>query len=354
MAKYIEIRAGRKAFDIITSEGIDQKRVVAMEGAAGAAKWLILSEIDKYLFGTFFKKRKEPLYLIGSSIGTWRFAAAAQKKPCRAIEIFKKEYIRQSYDGYPTAEQVTAESWRIMDAYAGEDAVKEILSHPFMRLQILAVRSRLLTKSELPALQYAGLGAAFALNLMNRKLMGLAYERTVFSDPRGIAPFAEQKDFRMKRVALTEMNFRKAVLASGSIPVVMKPVSGISGASGVYRDGGMLDYHPALRFNASDSLILYPHYTNKIVPGWFDKSLSWRKAPEENLDNVVMIAPSRQFLERLPYGKIPDRNDFKTFLGRDDERRAYWKTCVDECARMADELANLIESKKIKKEVQRF
>jgi hypothetical protein len=355
MPKYLDIRAGHKAYDIITSEGLDQRRVTAMEGAAGAAKWLVLSEIDKYLFGTFFKKRKDPLFLIGSSIGSWRFTAAAQKKPCDAIEIFKEEYIRQSYRGYPTAAEVTAESWRIMDAYASGNAVKEILTHPFMRLQILSARSRLLTQSEIRPLQYSGLGAAFALNLISRRLMNLAFERTVFSDPRDIAPFADQKDFATRRIALTEKNFRKAVMASGSIPVVMSPVTDIDGTDGgLYRDGGMIDYHPALRFKEMDALVLYPHFSNRLVPGWFDKYLKNRRHADANLSNVVMIAPSQAFLDRLPYGKIPDRDDFKKFLGNDQERKRYWNKAVKECAKMADELRELIESGKIRNAVQRF
>ena len=355
MAKYLDIRAGHKAYDIIKDDGLTPKRVIAMEGAAGAAKWLVLSEIDKYLFGTFFKKRKDPLFLVGSSIGSWRFTAAAQKKPCDAIEIFKEEYIRQSYKGYPTAAEVTAESWRIMDAYAGGSAVTEILNHPFMRLQILSARSRLLTQSEIRPLQYAGLGAAFTLNLVSRRLMNLAFERTLFSDPRDAAPFAEQNDFAMKRIALTEKNFRKAVMASGSIPVVMSPVTDIDGTDGgLYRDGGMIDYHPALRFKKMDSLVLYPHFSSRLVPGWFDKYLKGRRHSDENLSSVVMIAPSQAFLDKLPYGKIPDRDDFKKFLGDDKERRRYWNKAVEECARMADELQELIESGKIRKAVQRF
>lgn len=354
MPKYIDIRAGRKAFEIISSEGLEQKRVMAMEGAAGAAKWLVLSEIDKYLFGTFFKKRKDPLFMIGSSIGSWRFTAVAQKKPLDAIETFKEEYIRQSYKGYPTAEEVTAESRRIMDSFAGGNAVKEILSHPFMRLQILSARSRLLTKSEVRPIQYAGLGAAFALNLVSRRLMNLAFERTLFSDTRDVLPLAEQRDFSMKRVALTEKNFRKAILASGSIPVVMKPVTDIDGAEGVFRDGGMIDYHPALLFEKSDRLVLYPHFNRRLVPGWFDKPLKSRRHADANLDNVVMIAPSQAFLDRLPYGKVPDRDDFRKFLGDDKERKRYWNKAVRESARMADELQELIESGKIRKAVQRF
>ena len=67
-----------------------------------------------------------------------------------------------------------------------------------------------------------------------------------------------------------------------------------------------------------------------------------------------MIAPSQAFLDRLPYGKVPDRDDFKKFLGDDKARQKYWNKAVKESARMADELQELIESGKIRKAVQRF
>ncbi|OQC27788.1 MAG: hypothetical protein BWX67_02344 [Thermotogae bacterium ADurb.Bin062] len=67
-----------------------------------------------------------------------------------------------------------------------------------------------------------------------------------------------------------------------------------------------------------------------------------------------MVAPSQAFLDRLPYGKVPDRDDFKTFLGNDKERKRYWNKAVKESARMADELQELIESGKMRNAVQRF
>jgi len=42
------------------------------------------------------------------------------------------------------------------------------------------------------------------------------------------------------------------------------------------------------------------------------------------------------FVKTLPFGKIPDRGDFKRFAGRDDERISYWRTVIAESERMAD------------------
>ena len=45
----------------------------------------------------------------------------------------------------------------------------------------------------------------------------------------------------------------------------------------VHWDGGVLDYHLDLDFGPTDGLILYPHFYDHIVPGWFDKALRWRR-----------------------------------------------------------------------------
>ena len=63
-----------------------------------------------------------------------------------------------------------------------------------------------------------------------------------------------------QHVLLTKDNLRQAVLASGSIPMVLNPVENIAGAGrGLYYDGGVTDYHFDLSFSDS-GLVLYPHF----------------------------------------------------------------------------------------------
>jgi hypothetical protein len=51
-------------------------------------------------------------------------------------------------------------------------------------------------------------------------------------------------------------------------------------------------------------IVLYPHFSEHIVPGWLDKSMAWRRAargPHRSwLDNVLIVAPSPEFLRTLP------------------------------------------------------
>jgi hypothetical protein len=146
----------------------------------------------------------------------------------------------------------------------------------------------------------------------------------------------------MSRVALTEANVADAIVATGSIPMVLSGVRDIAGAPrGIYRDGGVIDYHLDLPLSAPGRLTLYLHFIDRIVPGWFDKKLSWRKPAASNVDRTILVSPSREFVARLPHGKIPDRRDFVNF-DREERVRA-WRTVVDMCDELADEFHEVLE-----------
>jgi len=131
--------------------------------------------------------------------------------------------------------------------------------------------------------------------------------------------------------------------------MVMSGVGDIPGApSGIYRDGGVLDYHINVPFSVGDEdLVLFPHYTNRIIPGWFDKKITWRKPNSAYLDNVVMIAPSPEFVASLPYGKIPYRNDFVTMHGQEEARFKYWHAVADKSQVLADAFHDALATGKI-------
>jgi hypothetical protein len=72
----------------------------------------------------------------------------------------------------------------------------------------------------------------------------------------------------------------------------------------IVRDGGILDYHLDIPFLPDeDGRVLYPHFYEHITPGWFDKSLN-RKPNQKKVENVVLVVPSKRFVESLPFGKI--------------------------------------------------
>ena len=116
----------------------------------------------------------------------------------------------------------------------------------------------------------------------------------------------------------------------------------IAGARpGVYRDGGVIDYHLDLPHSAAERLTLFPHFYGRIVPGWFDKRLKWRRPQAGNVDRTILVSPSDDFVASLPYGKIPDRTDFANF--ETAERVRIWKQCINACQAMADEFHEVIE-----------
>lgn len=344
MKSSLTFRAGFQALKSIERNGLDPRRVKVIAGAAGGPKWLVLGQMDKYLFGTWLRDRKEPLHLIGSSIGAWRFSAASQKDPVRGIENFEKAYFGQTYSKAPTVEEISKECERVLGEFLKDEDIDYILNHPFVRLNVLAVKCKNLFKSEDKRALLTGMVMATGLNALHPKMLHTFFERAVFLNAHERLSFLERT---RHRYCLSSTNFRHALIASGSIPGVMLAVKELQEApKAALRDGGILDYHLDLPYREEvkdDDLVLFPHYQSRIIPNWFDKYFKWRKHKKEHFENVLLIAPSKEFISKLPLGKIPDRNDFKVFKDRDDERLKYWSTVVKECERLKDELQSIFE-----------
>jgi hypothetical protein len=246
---------------------------------------------------------------------------------------------------------------KIMDAFLNDAGIREILEHPYLRLNVLAVRCKGLGASDKMLPLTLGLGLAVFANLIRRKYLNLFFERALFYDPRDTPPFFEMDEFPIRRIPLDPQNIRPALTASGSIPLVASGVSNIPGAEGMYRDGGVIDYHPDIPFlpeNSDDEnrIVLFPHYTDRIIPGWLDKKLFWRKPSPSHIKNVLLVCPSREFVENLPYSRIPDRQDFKRFQGHDKERIAYWRSVVQKSECLADEFWEAVQSGKIRERME--
>jgi hypothetical protein len=335
----LTIRAGRRALERIQSEGLAAADVEIIPGAAGGPKALGIAGLDRALFGEWLPAAPGVRHLIGSSIGAWRFAAACRTDATQALAEFARTYTEQSYPRRPTRRFVS-EAARTMLAglFAGRE--DEILSHPHYRLHVLAVRGRWpLTRDSRFSTPF-GFGMAAMANAIGRRHLARFIDRAVFHDARDRPRFLDAKRFdafHTHEVVLDRANLGEALLASASIPLVMEGVSGIASApSGIYWDGGIIDYHLHLPYHHSRGLVLYPHFTDRIVPGWLDKTLPWRRARGEWLDNVVLVAPSRDYLAKLPHGKLPDRRDFSRFAGDDAGRVKYWRTAISESDRLAE------------------
>ena len=338
----LTLRAGRGALQQIRTHGFDAAAIGTIAGASGGAKWLVLSQLDRVILADLAPKLREPVHLIGTSIGAWRFACYAQSDPLAAIERFERSYIEQTYSDNPDIHEITSKTRAVMKTVLGRNGAQEILENPLFRSHVMAVRSRRMTSSENRWLLGAGLIVAASMNIVNRKTLGCFFERALFFDRRERPPFFSAEGFPIQHVELSEANLADAIIATGSIPLVLSGVADIAGArKGIYRDGGIIDYHHDLQHSDDDRLTLFPHFYDYLVPGWFDKRLTWRRPQPQHTERTVVISPSADFVSRLPNAKIPDRQDFVKLTP--EERVLAWRGCVSQCQALADELHEIIE-----------
>jgi hypothetical protein len=347
----LTFRAGAGALSSIRDGGFDISSVGTIAGASGGAKWLVLSQLDRAILSNLAPRMTGPVHLIGSSIGSWRFACYAQQDPVAAIERLEQAYLEQTYTEKPDIHEITAKSREILNFVLGDTGVAEILSNPLFRTHVMAVRSRRLTASENRGLLAISLLTAAAMNAVSRKSLGLFFERALFYDKREVPPFFDLVGFPIQRIELSAANLADAVVATGSIPLVLSGVRDIAGATpGVYRDGGVIDYHLDIPHSARERITLFPHFYERIVPGWFDKRLKWRRPHPGNVDRTVLISPSAGFVAKLPNAKIPDRTDFANY--RPEERVRAWRACVLACEELADEFNEVMSKDQLAARLQ--
>ncbi len=343
----LTIRAGRRALQRLKDKPLSPEDVHVVPGAAGGPKALGLSGLDKAIFGDWLPRVPQERSLIGSSIGSWRFAAVASSDDPKAqLSKLAELYTSQRFAKGVSAAEVSRKSVLFLETLlAGcEDY---ILNHPWYRLNIVVVRSLGMLEHDTRGRLSLGLMNAISANMVSRRHLGRFMERGILHDARLKAPVSKLIDFPSHEVALTRDNLLPALLASASIPMVMSGVRNIPGApEGVYRDGGLLDYHLDLPYE-QPGVILYPHFTDKVVPGWFDKTLPWRRGDATRLQDVVLVAPSKEYLDTLPDRKLPDRKDFEHYVNDDQGRERAWRRAIAESDRLGDEFMELTETGKL-------
>jgi hypothetical protein len=340
MSASFVVHAGPRAAAHIRAHGLAPRDIACVPAAAGGPKGLALIALDKWLFGHWLREVAH-VDLIGASIGAWRMYAAAQCDAVGALDRLAEGYLAQRFPPRPTPRAVAAECRRFVEFVAHQTSVATLRANA--GLSVITARAR----GALHANRSRGAFArAAAANVLSRGRLARHLERIVFAGGAPRFPAHAFDRFGLTRIELTDANLRDALLASGAIPLVCEPVHTPAGSPhGEYWDGGLIDYHLLLPYRDLDGLVLYPHFAPYVTPGWLDKFLPWRRRPRAHawLDNVILFAPSRALLARLPNGKLPDRKDFYRY-GRDNERRARdWRRAIGECGRFADEIAAWIE-----------
>ncbi|MFM7331940.1 MAG: phospholipase [Brachymonas sp.] len=344
--KALRIYAGAGALAHLQQHGLSPSHVRTIPGAAGGPKGLILGPMDRFIFGHWLSQSKQPVDLVGASIGAWRMATACLNESVKAFERLETDYIHQDYalepgKKFPTPDRISADFGASLEAFYG-GRVQEVLNHPRYRLHIVTSRGRHILGREGKLRAPLGYAGAFFTNVVRRKAMGAWLERVVFSTHQEL-PF-HAHDYRTRQIALKENNFNPALQASCSIPFVLRAVHDIPGAPrGAYWDGGITDYHLHLDYTAQDGIVLYPHFQQAVVPGWLDKSLKWRHGSSRFLDRMIVLAPSPEWIKQLPRGKLPDRNDFAHHGTHLAARVAQWTGAASAAQQLADEFAAWLE-----------
>jgi hypothetical protein len=348
--KALKIYAGTQALAHLKAQGLAPAHVRTIPAAAGGPKGLILGPLDRFLFGHWLPQSQQSIDLVGASIGAWRMATACLNDSVKAFERLEKDYIHQDYalepgKKFPTPDRISADFGASLQAFYG-GRVQEVLTHPRFNLHIVTSRGRHILGREGKLRAPLGYAGAFFTNIVKRKAMGAWLERVVFSTrgqmpakPVAELPFRTH-DYRTRQIALSEQNFNPALQASCSIPFVLRAVHDIPGAPrGAYWDGGITDYHLHLDYTAPEGIVLYPHFQQAVVPGWLDKSLKWRHGSSAFLDRMIVLAPCKDWIAKLPRGKLPDRNDFAHHGTHLAARVAQWSAATSAAQQLADEFA---------------
>jgi len=346
-ASLVSFRAGPGALEHVREHGLAAADIACIPAAAGGPKGLALIPFDRLLHREWLQSCTAPIELIGASVGAWRMGALAQADAVAALERVQHAYVRdQNYAERPTPDEVARACRRIAQAVLGGRplAVRENVS-----LTIVTSRARGPLHGTESKVAFA---RATLANAVARDRLAGYFERVLFGAGRPGFLREPHDAFGLVRVPIDERNAEQALLASGTIPLVCSPVRDIPGApAGLYWDGALVDYHLLLpypqltRATGRRRLVFYPHFNDYVTPGWLDKHLPWRKAPRGHawLDDMLLVAPSPQFLARLPNGKLPDRQDFYRY-GQDHPARIRdWERAIGECERFAEAVLRWME-----------
>ena len=357
MTALLEIRAGDYAYRHIQKNGLHADDISYVFGASGAAKWLAIYGLDRAIFSRWLNHATKPIELFGTSVGAFKLAAACHGEPAAALERLANAYVDQNYtDKDFSADRINVETLKILETVANVNGRNEILEHPILRFHCGAVRTQGSLAKNKSFRQKLALGKIFIDVFGGRKHYGKKMQRIVFHHPESKKVFSGADGIITHQTVLNKDNLQDALLASGSIPNLMHGVNDISGApSGLYFDGGVLDYHPLPSYLGADKgLTLYPHFYPHLIPGWFDKHFKSRYATSKQLDKVIMLSPSALMIEQLAGGKIPDRKDFVTLQNNNQKRKDQWHQCMDLSLALGEEFLEMIQSGNIVEKLQRL
>ncbi len=350
------IRAGKNVYEVIRAGGFDFDNVTTYVGGAPGPRWLVASGFDIPLLKSGVLGNKLPVVLAGASSAAMRFAAWMQPEPEKSYKDLLDAYIDMNFTRRDKPETVRKSILDLIDHYIDDDALPFALNNKKYRLAVITARSRNLAASNIRWLLGLGLGACFICNLMNQDTAGWFFQRVVFHNIPVQPYFCLNPNFKGHAITLNEFNFKYALLASAALPMASSGVKDIYGApGGMYRDGGLTDYHLNQRYSARKGAItLLFNHQQRIIPAWLDKHISSHRPPLECLEDVLMVYPSGNFIQQLPYGKLPDRRDFKSYADNPSKRMRDWRRAVSVSPCLGEEFLEIVDSGRLAEVTERL
>lgn len=342
---FLRYRAGARAQEILRSKGFDAARIGAVVGPASGPKWLVLAGIDHVLMddGLLDGAPGHRPLLVGASAGAWRMLAMASRRPRETHRALLDLYISQVFDRQHTPQIISAAYRDMLEQLFPEEEMQHILNHSAVDVGVHVTRPRGGRWMGRRPMQLGQLLLAMALCRVHRHGVGTFFEGILLHS----APGRMARAFDGRLETLDARNFLAASMATGSVPMYLEPVGTLAGLGpGPYVDGGVTDYHLNRPYVGAedDRIVVLPHYQERIAPTWFDKHREGRRPPAEHLDSVLQLYPSEEFVQGLPGGRIPDRDEFQTFMDAPDERLRRWREAAALSERLGEELSRDLES----------
>ncbi|MEB3753232.1 patatin-like phospholipase family protein [Acinetobacter sp. MD2(2019)] len=347
----LNLRVGHLAKQHILQHGLQAKDVDIIPGAAGGPKGIGLTGLDQAIFADFLTQAPQRRFLVGSSVGAWRFAAMIAQGAKRGPACLAELYSHLRFHTKMTMQDIEIISREMLSNILAQ-GTQHLISHPDYHLTIIAAKAEKQFQSDHKLALYSALLGIVVANSLSRDRLSHFMQR-VICQPAQFPQFHIQPDaFKTHYLHFNQDNVADWLMASGSIPSVAPAVKNIADApQGAYRDGGLIDYHIDLPFE-SQGIVLYPHFSNQITPGWFDKMFKSRKANPQNQARTLLISPSQSYLDALPLQRLPDRKDF-VLKGLDDQTRIQmWKQSVTESQRLGDEFLEMVEKQNFAEHLQ--
>jgi len=350
MVDTLIVKAGKNALAMIRDGGFDWNRVTTYYGPASGPRWLISSGFDLSLMQENCLGKNHPVLLAGASSGAWRLASWLLPEAMKSYLELRHAYIETYYKRGMSPQEVREKLKKVINHYIEDEAIPFALKNKQYRLAIITARSRKIMASETPLILKIGVGLCFLSNAVCSAAIYSHFERVVFySGPKPPA-FCLRSTFRGRYIPLQTDNLKHAVLASGAIPLAVAGVRDIFGApNGIYRDGGMVDYHINESFtdNPQEITLFFTHQ-RQSQPTWMDRKLKYRHSPDSLMDNVLMVYPTQAFIASLPNGKIPDRDDFLSYADQQGTRIRKWWEAVEKSKHLGEEFLELVASNRIR------